>query len=114
MYYAKSLPKDFEHPYLDEKRSDTKFSDWDRVFYEGFKNHIEEDREKKDMRKKRRRYVRRLEFRAAKQFIEERKKVAPEIVEFYETLKKEDYEFKTAVKKEYDSLIETIKKYKNV
>ena len=116
LYYAKSLPKDFKHPYFDERRPNGKFSDWDRLFFEGFKNHIDEDRGKKDKHKKRR-YVRRLEFRVAKQFIEDRKKVAPEVVEFYESLKKnneEDYDFKTAVKEEYFSLIETINKYKNV
>lgn len=113
LYYDKSLIKDFKHPYLDEKRSDTKFSDWNRVFSEGFKNHIEEDKGKKGKHKKRR-YVRRIEFRAAKQFIEERKEVAPEIAEFYKNLGRDDYSFNEAVEKEYNSLKETIKKYENV
>ena len=112
LYYAKSLPKDFKHPYFDEKRSDTKFSDWDRVFFEGFQNHIYEDRDK-IKRKKRRRSVRRLEFRVAKQYIEERKEVAPEIAIFYKKLQSEDYCFKKAVEKEFYSLCETIRKYEN-
>lgn len=83
---------------------------WDRVFDKCFKQHISEDKEGK-----KRKFVRRLEFRLAKQFIETRKNVSSEIAQFYRdlSLTPESYNFNDQVKAEYYSLLETINKYES-
>jgi len=87
--------------------------DWDRVF-KAFKQHINDDKKSiNEGKKPRRRAVRRLEFRVAKQFVETRACVSQEVAEFYNNLSPESYNFDDAVKREYESLIKTIEKYES-